>query len=312
MLERRAAVQFRAEGRTISGVALRYGDIAPSFNERFESGAFADLSDVRLDTQHDRRRILARTGAGLELTDSADALTFRAELPATREADDALELVRRRILRGASVEFLARQERRDGNTRVVTAAELVAVSIVDDPAFKQSTIETRRARGGLFGGYKYGRLHLTSASGRVRKTRLKSGALDFSIDEGRELTVNLGSSLNSTLATRSSGTLEVAKSAEGVSASIRRLPATQAASDLVALQDAGIALHLRPRYQVPDSLPSGKAAFVDVPEPGNESVLIREVSEAVLLGFDLTVRGGDNGFEPITLTPGPGRKRWYV
>ena len=294
----------------MSGVAMRYRSIAPNFKERFEAGAFADLSDVRLDVQHDRRRLLTRTGSGLELFDDNKALRFTATLPPTREADDALALVKRNILRGASVEFIARQERRDGNTRVVTAADLVAVSLVDDPAYKESTVEVRRSRGGLFGGYKYNRLHVIAASGKVRKTRLKQGALDFSIDDpGRELTLNLGSSLDATLGTRSSGTLLVDKTAEGVSASIKRLPDTQAARDLAALDEAGIKLYTRPRYQT-DGVPN---AYKDVPEPGNPDVLIREVSNALLLGFDLTIRGSGQGYEPIELTSAPrARRRWFI
>ena len=82
-------------GRTLSGTAIRYGDVArlPWGQERFEPGAFDDVAgaDVILNVAHDRGRPIARTGGGgLVLADSADALTIRADLPATREADDAL------------------------------------------------------------------------------------------------------------------------------------------------------------------------------------------------------------------------------
>lgn len=287
---------------------MRYGDVSPSHRERFLAGAFPDLSDVRLDVQHDRRRILTRTGAGLEMTDGPSALEFAAELPGTREADDALELVRRKVLRGASVEFIATSERAESGVRVIEGAELVAVSIVDNPAYRDSKIEARRYGGGLSGSYNYGRLHVTSASGKTRKTRLQKGALDYALDDAdREISLNMGSSLDSTLGTRSSGTLAVRKTADGLAVSVARLPETQAAADLVGLQEAGIALHVRPRYQL-DGVPN---AYKDVPEPGNPGVLVREVSNALLLGFDLTIRGKGNGYDAIALTS-PRRRRFYL
>ena len=146
-LERRAAFELRAEpeGRRISGVAVRYGDTATLLfgKERFEAGAFPDLSNVRMDVQHDRGRIVTRTGAGLEMTDGPDALRFSAELPATREADDVLTNVRAGIYRGASIEFRAVRQRLVSGVRVISKAVLSAVSVVDNPAYKQSAIEAR-------------------------------------------------------------------------------------------------------------------------------------------------------------------------
>ena len=102
--------EVRAEGRSLSGTAVRYGDVA-SFawgRERIEPGAFAPLGDAILNAQHDRATPLARTdGGGLTLLDSEAALEIRAELPPTRSADDVLELVRAKVMRGLSIEFVA-------------------------------------------------------------------------------------------------------------------------------------------------------------------------------------------------------------
>ena len=35
-VERRAAVEFRVEGRRLTGVLMRFGEISPSHRERFE------------------------------------------------------------------------------------------------------------------------------------------------------------------------------------------------------------------------------------------------------------------------------------
>ena len=141
-------LEVRAEGRTLTGVALAYGDVArtPFGEETIEAGAFGGVADldVILNVQHDRRRPLARTGGGgLVLTDTAEFLTIAAELPATRESDDALELVRRGVLRGLSVEFIPRAERQDRQRRRITRAALAGVGLVDRPAYRQSTVAAR-------------------------------------------------------------------------------------------------------------------------------------------------------------------------
>ena len=142
--ERRFA-ELRQEGRRISGTAITYGSEAQilGFRERFESGAFGDVSalDVILNRQHDRARPLARTGGGgLELRDSVERLTIAADLPETRDADDALALVEAGILRGLSLEFVAIRETWQGNLRTISRATLRAVGIVDRPAYSDSAV----------------------------------------------------------------------------------------------------------------------------------------------------------------------------
>ena len=81
------------------GVAMPYNTrarMAYGGEELFESRAYGDVSalDILLTVQHERGRMLARTGGGgLTLTDSDRALEITAEIPETREGDDALDLV---------------------------------------------------------------------------------------------------------------------------------------------------------------------------------------------------------------------------
>ena len=140
--------ELRAEGeRRLSGVAVKYGDIAvlPFGRERFEVRAFGDLgqADVILNTMHDRRRPLARSGSGLTLLDTKQALEVRAELPNTREADDVLQLVETRVYRGLSIEFKATRERMVSGVRTIQAARLTGIAICDRPAYPQSAVEAR-------------------------------------------------------------------------------------------------------------------------------------------------------------------------
>ena len=141
--------EVRREGRVLEGTAISYSDTARvgSRAERFLPGSLGpDVGalDVLLNVQHDRARPLARTGGGgLTLSDSAAALEIRAELPETREAADTLALVEAGVLRGFSLEFQALRERMEGPTRVIQSARLVAIGIVDKPAYPASKVAAR-------------------------------------------------------------------------------------------------------------------------------------------------------------------------
>ena len=78
------------------------------------------------------------------LSDSPRALEIRADLP---PESAALKFVRRGALNGYSVEFHARQERREGAIRVVERAELVGIGLVDQPAYPSSKAEVRARSG---------------------------------------------------------------------------------------------------------------------------------------------------------------------
>ena len=150
-LEHRIVAELRADGdgRIVSGVAIAYSDEARigSVRERVLRGAFLPLpDDVRMDVQHDRGAIVARTGAGLTLQDSDEALTFTADLPDTPRASQALADVRAGLLRGASIAMEVTKERWEGTLRIIERGRIVAVSLVDSGAYPQSVIEARETR----------------------------------------------------------------------------------------------------------------------------------------------------------------------
>ena len=86
---------------------------------------------------------MARSGSGLTLLDTKQALEVRAELPNTREADDVLQLVETRVYRGLSIEFKATRERMVSGVRTIQAARLTGIAICDRPAYPQSAVEAR-------------------------------------------------------------------------------------------------------------------------------------------------------------------------
>ena len=149
MLERRYCELREADKGLLEGRAIVYGEIAtigPGLRERFIAGAFGDLrqADICLKFSHKRSRPLARTGGGgLRLIDSPESLSVVAEMPKTRESEDALTLVRSRVLRGLSIEFSAIRERSVERVRQVERARLVAVGLVDSPAYVSSIVQVR-------------------------------------------------------------------------------------------------------------------------------------------------------------------------
>lgn len=151
MIEYRyAAMEATPGGRRVAGVAIRYGEratIEGKFVEEFRPGAFAPIGDVILNWQHDRNKPLARTGehGGLQLADSATELRVAATLPETTLADDAVELIRRGVFRGLSIEFRSIRESTVGGVRIIEKALLSGIGIVDRPAYSNAEVQARMA-----------------------------------------------------------------------------------------------------------------------------------------------------------------------
>ena len=133
-MERREGVEIRADGRTLTGAAVVYGEVSPSHRERFTPGAFNVSPDLAPTLGHRTGRVLAY-GDDVVVEDRRDALIVSAHLPRTDTADMALDGVRSGRFKGWSVEFLARRETRDGaGVRVIEAADLPGLALVDHPS----------------------------------------------------------------------------------------------------------------------------------------------------------------------------------
>lgn len=141
-LETRAGLEFRVAGRTLSGVAMRYGSVSPSHRERFSPGAFGEVRSVPLNIEHDRSMVVLPAESVI-LNDSPRELSVRAELPPTSAA---LRLIRQGALSGFSVEFRARQERYEGGIRIVERADLNGIGLVGKPSYPDALAEIRRAQ----------------------------------------------------------------------------------------------------------------------------------------------------------------------
>lgn len=142
VVEHRDGREFRVAGRTLSGVAMLYGDVSPDFRERFVPGAFGAVpATIPTNLQHDPSIIVAERAM---LTDGPRELRVRADLPA---GSAALALVTRGTLNSFSVEFHAKAERREGGVRVIERAELTGLALVDVGAYRGATAEVRARSG---------------------------------------------------------------------------------------------------------------------------------------------------------------------
>ena len=306
-IERRYS-PVEVDGRNLRGVGIRYGEVArmPWGRERFEPAAFGDVSglDVRLNVQHVRDRLIARTPQTLQLVDGPDALRIAATLPETREADDALALVRAGVLRGLSLEFRAGHAPIIDGVRTVKRAGLVGLGLVDTPAYGGSLVEARafeiRQDGdGLAGAFFYDvdtvisdrAADVETRQRSTRKSRVRPRAFRFAIeDETREIQLLAGQSFDTPLASKLAGTLALDDGPDALRFSVERLPDTSAARDLRAVLTSGAAVAgVRPLYRIPPPETVPDAVTIE-PEDGNPDVDIEIVNEAVLTALAVVYR----------------------
>ncbi|MDQ1304718.1 MAG: uncharacterized protein QG671_545 [Actinomycetota bacterium] len=142
-------------GRTVHGIAVPYGVVAEvsdggkPYPERFAPGAFArsirERGDkVRLFDSHNTRRL--PIGRAAELREESDGLHVAFDIAATRDGDDALELVRSGTVDAFSVGFRGIREHVEDGVTVRTEAALMEVSLVGLPAYAGAEIAGVRSQ----------------------------------------------------------------------------------------------------------------------------------------------------------------------
>ena len=125
---------LRARERSLSGEVVRFGVATETGSYgrlAFTAGCFGSPpAAVPLCLQHDTAREILPAEA-VHLADDGRVLRVACELPA---AGAAAKLVERRRLQGFSLSATPTDERREGATRVVLAATLDEISLVDEPS----------------------------------------------------------------------------------------------------------------------------------------------------------------------------------
>jgi HK97 family phage prohead protease len=157
--ERRAsAVEIRAKGRRLEGVAALFGQDANigSFTESIRAGAFKDSlasgRDVLALVDHDPARVLARTKSGtLRLAEDSRGLAFDLDVPNTQAGNDVLALAERGDVGGMSFGFTVNDggDTWNGSRRELRAVTLHEISVVLAWPAYDGTVVSARARAAL-------------------------------------------------------------------------------------------------------------------------------------------------------------------
>ncbi len=149
-LERRFA-KASVEGKTLVGIAAPYGRETRigEFRERIAPGAFTktltESRDVLALADHDSAKVLGRRSTGtLELTETAEGLEFRLQLPDTSAGRDIRALAERGDLGGMSFGFRAIHDSWEGDLRTLHEVELHEISVVQSwPAYTDTSVSLR-------------------------------------------------------------------------------------------------------------------------------------------------------------------------
>jgi len=155
-MEKRAAVEVRAEGRKLTGYAAVFGQEAriADFSETIAAGAFQRSltggADILALADHDPKRVLARTKSGtLRLSEDDKGLRFELDVPDTTVGRDILALAQRGDLGGMSFGFTVDPdgEEWNGDKRTLHNVKLHEVSVVQSfPAYDGTSVSARSRR----------------------------------------------------------------------------------------------------------------------------------------------------------------------
>ena len=290
-VERVYVGECRAEARRIVGPAMNYRERSPGHRERFEPGAFGDLADGQLrwlDLDHDATRVVAHSGDGsLVFRDSPRSLSIEATLPLLPASRVALDGLASGRYRGLSVEFTATGETRDGDTRVISSANLHGVGLVRSPSYVGAVAETRAEyrQGGLTAKVPYARVLACECVRRevpgtdCDHVRFLPGAFTESLADDTRDKLAIISSYKDAVASVKHGSLIVRETSTGLDVRIPRLPATAAVTDMI--EQAGVVpVYARPVFRVRSA---DDLQVVDTPD-GRVAIVRRALLRAILLG----------------------------
>lgn len=141
-LETRAIeLEYREEDGDgwLEGLAVPYGEIAPTFSERFEPGSVEPDETVWLRNQHDQT-----IGVIKAVEERAEGFWIRAKLSLDNLSKSVRDQLRDGTVRSLSVGFVPLEERQEDGIRVVTRALLREVSVVSRPAYAGASILATR------------------------------------------------------------------------------------------------------------------------------------------------------------------------
>ena len=140
---RNIELRFNEEDRTVTGIAVPYGqdaNIGGAYTERFERGAISeDISDVKLFYGHEEP-----IGKLIEGRDTESGFEIVARISDTARGNEVRTLLKDGVLNKFSVGFVPVESERDGSTVIRKSVSLREVSVVPFPAYAGATIQEVR------------------------------------------------------------------------------------------------------------------------------------------------------------------------
>ena len=161
--------------------------------------------------------------------------------------------------------------------------------------FPLEDLELRQRGGGrtLSGRFPYRSRATVRDRGRVRKERFRPRAFRFAVeDPTREINLLAGHDFNRPLGSKLGGSLTLEDSAEGLAFRATLPPIEEQPSwmrDQVLAIQGGLVRGVSPGFRVPPAATVPNAEVL-IPEPGNPSVQIRDIAEAVLFEMSPVTR----------------------
>ena len=146
--EIRCSIELRSDdsrespGRLV-GTLLVYGEKAGDRPEVFAPDSLTFAGGILLNRQHERRAPIMRFTPQVR----GRKLVIDAKLPNTSAGRDAASEVRSGLLRGLSIEFIAKREENRGGLRTILSGELRGAGLVDSPSYAGSSVAVRRRAG---------------------------------------------------------------------------------------------------------------------------------------------------------------------
>jgi HK97 family phage prohead protease len=127
--------------RTITGVAVPWDTpavVSGGQKVQFSRGAFnVDQKAPKLLEGHDMNQL---RGVVTELVEAEEGLLFSAKFAKTRASDEAIELIKAGAYDSVSIGAIPTKFKYKGDTMMVSAAEILEISLVSHPAFSDAVI----------------------------------------------------------------------------------------------------------------------------------------------------------------------------
>lgn len=127
------------EERTIEGIAAPYNQTidVSGYKERFEPGAFGEVTDVKLSFNHNNENIIGKVVRG---EDTEDGFVIEARISDTPKGNEIYTLLKDGVLDRFSVGFIPVEDTMDEDVIVRTKVDLKEVSVVPFPAYSAAQI----------------------------------------------------------------------------------------------------------------------------------------------------------------------------